>query len=91
MGIDRKVKRNALKNQYAKFAVSWKKEKAYQKYVLEELKQELPEGQPRLAGKPTFNQWCKMMENLKHKLALQNQAKTAVASSDPVDLEWKED
>lgn len=90
MGIERKFKREALKRQYKKFCKAWGNEKAYQAYLLEQ-GEEL--GQPKLGRKPTFKQWCEMMENVKKKTkasAPAEKVETAPEEDIP-DLEWEED
>ena len=90
----RKMQREALKRQYEKFCLAWKREKAYQRYVLDEASGQLPDGQPLLRRRPTFVEWCEMQERVK-KLAAQKEAE-AIALATPVEpsaeeLEWKEE
>lgn len=88
----RKMQRNALKTQYKKFCLAWKREKAYQRYVLDDANGQLPDGQPLLRRRPTFVEWCDMQERIKA-LAAQKEAEAlSLARVDrEEDLDWKEE
>lgn len=84
--------RTALKLQYEKFKRSWKNEKAYQRYVVEELGQELPANQPLLRRRPTFSQWCEITRlHAAEEKRKEAEALSLARKTDELDLEWKEE
>lgn len=62
MSAIRKMKRNGLRLQYARFCDAWNNEKRYQQYLIE-TGQPLEEGHAELGRKPTFNMWLQAMKN----------------------------
>lgn len=94
--LNRKLQRNVQKVAYKKFCKSWGNEKAYQKYVVEDLGEELE--QPRLKNKPTFSQWLEMVEKMKVKVKERDSnvdldvLRTHPEDTDSIpDLDWNED
>lgn len=90
-GFNRKLKREALKREYKKFARTWADEKAYQRYVIAK-DGELPEGQPQLGQKPTFVQWQELRakaSKLPPKTVIPDD--TAVQDQTISDLDWDEE
>lgn len=89
--LNRKLQRNAQKVAYKKFCKSWGNEKAYQKYVVEEMKEELDK--PRLKTKPTFAQWLEMVEKMKTNVVNREGVPPAThpETEEIPDLDWNED
>jgi hypothetical protein len=86
MGYDRHASRAVAKAAYRKFSEQWRKERAYQRWLLDGGK-ELPEGTPRLGRKPTFAQWAKIA---KTEEAKQTATPAEVQEFKDEDLEWEE-
>jgi len=93
--MDRKFKREQLKQQYAKFAQAWRDEKRFQNYLIENQGAEVKNGEivgpdgekvPVLGKKPTFAMWVAAKKNQQQALQAQSEKKVEVE-----DLSWEEE
>ncbi len=62
MGLKRKIQRNQLRLQYARFSDAWSNEKRYQQYLLAN-GEKLEVGHQELGRKPTFAMWLQAAKN----------------------------
>lgn len=89
MGISRKLKRNQAKTEHRKFSESWRKEKAYQLFLLGQ-GEELPSDTPKLGRKPTFNMWSKIAKTEEaRKIATPEDVQDF--QNESINLEWDDD
>lgn len=89
MGASRQIKRNQVKSAYKKFSVSWRNEKAYQRFLLSS-GDTPPEDAAVLKQRPTFDKWLKMVRTL------ETARKTTPAevndfSNESMNLEWDDE
>lgn len=87
-GFARAVKRQQIIANYKKFAEAWRKEKAYQKYVLDS-GQQLPKTTPKLGKRPRFKQWLEMVKT--HQAQREATPEQVQEFKDETDLSWDED
>jgi hypothetical protein len=102
MGIERRIERARRKMEYRRFAMAWRREKGWQKYMRENGHEDELKDVPALGRRPSFREWQERIMPAERRYfaerereALQAQVDRAVAEAKidflgEKDLEWED-